>query len=106
MGKWTSLAIEAETGQKRPTHELPELTEPNQEGVLSVLSVPSKPVFREFEELRSLINVCADHWQFTQEEREEVLRAALNDPENALTCYRDIAAKARLSPKPAPSKVH
>ena len=69
-------------------------------------SATSSTRLRSLEELTALVNAVADHWQFTQEEREEALQAALNDLENALTCYRDIAAKARLTPKPEPSKAH
>jgi len=61
---------------------------------------------RNLGELRTLVNTIADHWQFTPEERAEALRAALNDPESAAACYRDIAAKVRLSPKSATSAVH
>ena len=102
MGRWTSLVVEAERREKHANHKVTEPTE----GVLSVLSVGDLPVFREFDELRALINAVADHWQFAPDEREEAIRSALNDPWDALTCYRDIATKARLSPKPESSKVH
>lgn len=44
MGKWTSLAVEAEKSQKRATHELTELTKVGEGGVLSVLSVGGRPI--------------------------------------------------------------
>jgi len=68
-------------------------------GEISNISNISSTILLNLSELRALIRAVADHWQFSQEEREEALRAALNDPESALTCYRDIAAKAKLSPK-------
>ena len=39
MGKWTSLAVEAEKPQKSPDHELTEPTKPPVDPLLSVLSV-------------------------------------------------------------------
>ncbi len=48
------------------------------------------------EELRRLVRLVSDHHGFSQEDYEEALTHALNDPVDALTCFASLAHKADL----------
>jgi len=48
------------------------------------------------EELKRLVLLVSTHQGFSQEDYEEALEIALNDPVNALTCFASLAHKAEL----------
>ena len=48
------------------------------------------------EELKRLVRLVSDHHGFSQEDYEEALTYALNDPVDALTCFASLAHKAGL----------
>ena len=47
-------------------------------------------------ELRRLVRLVSDHYNFSEENYEEALTHALHDPINALTCFSALANKAGL----------
>lgn len=52
----------------------------------------------EVTELARLVRACGIAYAFTEDEHREALEIALADPDNALTCFRAIAAELRLQP--------
>jgi hypothetical protein len=48
------------------------------------------------EELRQLVQLVSDHYNFSQEDYEEALETALADFDSAMICYTSLAYRADL----------
>lgn len=99
MGKWTTLAVEAEKLQKRPTHEVTELTKVGGGGVLSVLSVGDRLVFKSLENSHSGKRPTSELPELTEVPNQRTT------PPQAPTVQPSLgkATEARLQPSERPS---